>query len=107
MTDTMPSFEGDRVKTVQINGQKFHTFKFSVNLALRRSNLIPIVGRHRLKPDEPVYTYTSTEITISYFTYIYIQSSHYLLSFSHVGTQQCRFPSGIKESSVDQQMESV
>ena len=101
MTDTMPSFEGDRVRTVQFNGQNFDTFKFSVNLALRRSNLIPIVEGTRLKP-EPVYT--STEITIQYLTYTYRVHSISSLS-SHVDSQQCRSTSGNKPS-IDRQMES-
>ena len=50
MADTVPNREGGRVRTVQFNGLNFDTFNYSVRIALRRSNLIPIIEGTRLKP---------------------------------------------------------
>ena len=54
MADTVPNREGGRVRTVQFNGLNFDTFNYSVRIALRRSNLIPIIEGTRLKPP-PVF----------------------------------------------------
>lgn len=122
MTDTMSSFEGDRVTTFQFNGQNFDTFKFSVNLALRKSNLIPIFEGTRLKP-EPVHTNTFTEITIYYyFTYIYrihiilcirrhttilfhqwLQTKHWLANGTRMIIWQCTFSSTLDSFNQEQQ----
>ncbi|KZS06469.1 Copia (Gag-int-pol)-like protein, partial [Daphnia magna] len=48
--ETLPTRDDARVKTVNFNGRNFETWKFSVNIALRNFNLIPIVDGTKTKP---------------------------------------------------------
>lgn len=67
--NTMPSREGDRIKTVQFNGKNFDTFKFSVSIALRNHDLIPIIDGTRTKP-EPVCTDPQRSHITVYYAYL-------------------------------------
>ena len=50
--DNVPNLDGFRVKTAEFDGANIKTWKYSINIVLRRHKLETIVDGTRQRPDE-------------------------------------------------------
>ena len=64
--DNVPNLDGFRVKTAEFDGANIETWKYSINIVLRRHKLESIVDGTRQRPEEIKTNSDLTHLRITY-----------------------------------------